>query len=230
MTNKKLFCTGCTGTVIAALCCFTPLLVIGLGAVGLSAWLGWIDYVLFPVLFASLGIVAYALYLRAGSSGPSPMVAIGAAVIAFSVLIVWLEFHYAIRISLVAVAVLAAVLGSWVGQAHRTSEAALADAQSRGDNSPLGRKPLPVVAGQYPASYFPNTEVLGAGEMRITQRRQEPAASRVVWSSQLLCSLVSSRGSGPGHSGVLCASFSKRGAVSAGSPGAGLTGLPGVVC
>ena len=34
------------GSVIAALCCFTPILVIGLGVVGLSAWLGWLDYVL----------------------------------------------------------------------------------------------------------------------------------------------------------------------------------------
>jgi len=32
--------TGIVGTVIAALCCFTPALVVLLGAVGLSAWLG----------------------------------------------------------------------------------------------------------------------------------------------------------------------------------------------
>ncbi len=107
MTHKKLFRTGCTGTVVAALCCFTPLLVIGLGAVGLSAWLGWLDYVLFPMLFASLGVVAYALYLRAGPSGPSPKAVIIAAVIAFSALIIWFEFHYALRISLVAVAAVA---------------------------------------------------------------------------------------------------------------------------
>ncbi len=107
MTHKKLFRTGCTGTVVAALCCFTPLLVIGLGAVGLSAWLGWLDYVLFPMMFASLGVVAYALYLRAGTSGPSPKAVIITVVIAVSVLIIWLEFHYALRISLVAVAAVA---------------------------------------------------------------------------------------------------------------------------
>ncbi len=107
MTNRKLFCTGCSGTVIAALCCFTPLLVIGLGAIGLSAWLGWIDYVLFPMMFASLGIVAYSLYLRGEAVGPSPKMAIIAAVIAFSALIVWLEFRYALRISLTAVAIVA---------------------------------------------------------------------------------------------------------------------------
>ena len=37
-----------------------------------------------------------------------------------------------------------------------------------GDNYPLGRKPAAIVDGQYPASYFPNTELLGSDEMRIT--------------------------------------------------------------
>jgi len=36
------------------------------------------------------------------------------------------------------------------------------------DNVPLGRMPSATVDGQYPASYFPNTELLGADEMRIT--------------------------------------------------------------
>ena len=36
-TNKKLLTTGITGTVVAALCCFTPVLVILFGAIGLSA-------------------------------------------------------------------------------------------------------------------------------------------------------------------------------------------------
>ncbi len=36
------------------------------------------------------------------------------------------------------------------------------------DNTPLGRTPAAIVDGQYPASYFPNTELLGADEMRIT--------------------------------------------------------------
>ena len=41
-------------------------------------------------------------------------------------------------------------------------------AQARDDNAPKGRKPAAIVDGQYPASYFPNTELLGANEMRIT--------------------------------------------------------------
>ena len=36
------------------------------------------------------------------------------------------------------------------------------------DNLPLGRTPAAIVDGNYPASYFPNTELLGADEMRIT--------------------------------------------------------------
>ena len=36
------------------------------------------------------------------------------------------------------------------------------------DNMPAGRKAVAIVDGQYPASYFPNTEILGTDEMRIT--------------------------------------------------------------
>src|SRR5210317_712332 len=36
------------------------------------------------------------------------------------------------------------------------------------DNMPLGRQAVAIVDGKYPASYFPNTELLGAAEMRIT--------------------------------------------------------------
>ncbi len=68
MTNKKLLCTGATGTVITAICCVTPVLALLLVAVGLSAWLGWIDYVLFPALAVFLGITIYAL--QAGTRKP----------------------------------------------------------------------------------------------------------------------------------------------------------------
>ena len=36
------------------------------------------------------------------------------------------------------------------------------------DNMPLGRQAVAISDGQYPASYFPNTELLGPAEMRIT--------------------------------------------------------------
>ena len=108
MTNNQLLCTGCGGTVIAALCCFTPILVIALGAVGLSAIVGWLDYGLFPLLFASMGLVALALYLSSGNKGPSPKAVIVIAVAALTALLFWLQFRYALRISIAAAAAVAA--------------------------------------------------------------------------------------------------------------------------
>ncbi len=61
MDDRRLLKIGIVGTVVAALCCFTPVLVVLLGAVGLSAVLGWLDYVLLPALAIFIGIVAYAL-------------------------------------------------------------------------------------------------------------------------------------------------------------------------
>ena len=50
--------------MILALCCFTPLLVVLFGVVGLSAVLGWLDYVLLPALAVFIGITLYALWRR----------------------------------------------------------------------------------------------------------------------------------------------------------------------
>lgn len=62
MNDRTLLRTGIVGSVVAAICCFTPALVLLLGAVGLSAWLGWLDYVLFPALAVFLGLTAWAVY------------------------------------------------------------------------------------------------------------------------------------------------------------------------
>lgn len=64
MADKKLLYTGLTGTAIAAICCFTPALVILVTAVGLSAIIGWLDFVLFPALAIFIGITVYALTRR----------------------------------------------------------------------------------------------------------------------------------------------------------------------
>ena len=64
MTNDKQLKTGIIGTVVAALCCFTPLLVVIFAGLGVSAWLGGADYVLFPALFGFMGLSAYALWRR----------------------------------------------------------------------------------------------------------------------------------------------------------------------
>jgi len=105
--NKKLLCTGVGGAIVTALCCFTPVLVVLLGAVGLSALVGWLDYGLFPALFTFMGVTAYTLYLRAGRVGPPPKFAIVAAVIALSALIIWLDFRFALPLALAAAAAVA---------------------------------------------------------------------------------------------------------------------------
>jgi mercuric ion transport protein len=64
MTEKGLLRIGICGTTVAALCCFTPALVVLLGAVGLSAVVGWLDYVLLPALVLFLGLTAFALRKR----------------------------------------------------------------------------------------------------------------------------------------------------------------------
>lgn len=58
-----MFGTGLAGTAVFAVCCFTPALVILLGAVGLSAWLAWLDYLLIPGLILFIGLTAVALLL-----------------------------------------------------------------------------------------------------------------------------------------------------------------------
>tara|TARA_R110002153_G_scaffold200366_2_gene353722 strand:- start:1895 stop:2293 length:399 start_codon:yes stop_codon:yes gene_type:complete len=102
--SNKLLTTGVVGALIAAVCCFTPLLVIGLTAAGFSALVGGIDYVVFPIMFASLGLVAYALYQRSGGVGFKPKPVIAALVIGFSAVLLLLEFKFAIRISVAAIA------------------------------------------------------------------------------------------------------------------------------
>ncbi len=62
--RDRLLKTGIIGTVLAALCCFTPVLVILLGTLGLSAIAGYLDYVLFPALLMFLGMTGYALWRR----------------------------------------------------------------------------------------------------------------------------------------------------------------------
>jgi len=64
MKDATLLKAGNIGTVITALCCFTPILVVLFGMVGLSAWLGWLDYVLFPALAIFIAMAVYAVWRR----------------------------------------------------------------------------------------------------------------------------------------------------------------------
>ena len=61
MKVDKLVTFGAVGTLIAALCCFTPILVVILTSVGLATWLGWLDYVLLPLLALFIGLTIFAL-------------------------------------------------------------------------------------------------------------------------------------------------------------------------
>lgn len=52
MSKKSLFRAGIIGTVLAALCCFTPVLVVVLPALGLASLLPKLDALLLPAMLA----------------------------------------------------------------------------------------------------------------------------------------------------------------------------------
>ena len=61
--SKKGLYAAIGGTLLVALCCFTPILVITLGAVGLSTVTPYLDYVLLPALLVMITVVIIS-YLR----------------------------------------------------------------------------------------------------------------------------------------------------------------------
>ncbi len=61
---KTLLRVSAIGTVLVALCCFTPILVILLGTVGLAALTGYLDYVLLPALVFFIGLTCYAVWRK----------------------------------------------------------------------------------------------------------------------------------------------------------------------
>lgn len=65
--SKKGFYAALAGIVVVALCCFTPILVVTLGAIGLSAFTPYLDYVLFTALIVLIFIVglSYRKYKKA---------------------------------------------------------------------------------------------------------------------------------------------------------------------
>jgi mercuric ion transport protein len=64
MKDETLIRMGIVGAVIAAICCFTPILAIALGAIGLAALAAKADYVLIPVMLAFLVLAGFGLYRR----------------------------------------------------------------------------------------------------------------------------------------------------------------------
>jgi hypothetical protein len=63
-SDNRLLGIGIAGTSFTAVCCVTTLPVAFLGAIGLSAMTGYLDYVLIPALVLFAGLTAYALYRR----------------------------------------------------------------------------------------------------------------------------------------------------------------------
>lgn len=61
-TNKHLKCS-VIATIIVALCCFTPILVIALSTVGLIAVIAYLDMVLLPLLAFMIGLTIF-LFLK----------------------------------------------------------------------------------------------------------------------------------------------------------------------
>lgn len=68
MQPRRFLRIGIIGTVVTALCCFTPLLVIALTSLGLAGAIAYLDMVLLPLLgvFVLLLMVGLILKVRAG--------------------------------------------------------------------------------------------------------------------------------------------------------------------
>src|SRR5438876_10211324 len=64
--NTKLIGAGVAGALLSMLCCFTPVLVIVLSALGLTAFVAKLDYVLVPVFGASIALMIFALVRQIG--------------------------------------------------------------------------------------------------------------------------------------------------------------------
>ena len=63
MADKKLLKTGLIGSAVMAVCCFTPVLVLTMGAVGLSGLVGWwLDLLLLPALALFVLMAGYGFY------------------------------------------------------------------------------------------------------------------------------------------------------------------------
>ena len=62
--RDKLLQVGVVGSAVVALCCFTPVLVWLLAALGLLAYAGYLDLILLTALLVFLAITGYAIWRR----------------------------------------------------------------------------------------------------------------------------------------------------------------------
>jgi mercuric ion transport protein len=56
--------SGIVGALVASLCCFTPMAVLGLSMAGLDYLTGYIDYIALPLLAVSLGLMGCGLFRK----------------------------------------------------------------------------------------------------------------------------------------------------------------------
>ncbi|MBL4828668.1 MAG: mercury resistance system transport protein MerF [Aliivibrio sp.] len=66
--RKQWVKIGAIGTVISAICCFTPLLVVALSALGMSLFIGYLDVVLFPAMGLFITLLLIGLIKKRGNS------------------------------------------------------------------------------------------------------------------------------------------------------------------
>jgi mercuric ion transport protein len=64
-SGKGFVLFGTIGAVVAAVCCFTPALVLVLALVGVTTLAAWVDFGLFAILAISLCSLTYGLWARA---------------------------------------------------------------------------------------------------------------------------------------------------------------------
>ena len=64
MNDRALIRAGTAGGVLAAICCATPFLAGVLPLAGLGAWLAGAGLVVFPLVIACFGLVAWGIHRR----------------------------------------------------------------------------------------------------------------------------------------------------------------------
>ena len=62
--KNRLFKTGLIGSGVLILCCFSPILVIGLGTIGLGFIIQYLDFILLPTLGIFLLLTIYAYFKK----------------------------------------------------------------------------------------------------------------------------------------------------------------------
>lgn len=64
MNSKTLLGAGLIGPVVAALCCFTPILIVLASLIGLAALVGYLYFVLLSALALFVALIVYAMWRR----------------------------------------------------------------------------------------------------------------------------------------------------------------------